>query len=315
MSNQLQISNIKKNTQVDLLEIELILSFVINKPREFIVAHPKKKLTTLQAKKFLSLINKRKKGVPLAYLTGHKEFYGLDFLVNKNVLIPRPDTEILVETVIDEINRNKEITKKIKRSKDQKIILIDVGTGSGCIPIAILKTLQNKNNPITGQWGNSTMRQLDTFAIDISPKALEIAKSNAKKHQVKIKFLHGNLLTPFLKPCSMFHIPCSMFITANLPYLSEKQYHTATSIKFEPKKALVAQKNGLALYEKLLKQIAKFPVSIRQPADQFPVTIFFEFDSSQTNALKSLINQYLPEAKIEIKKDLAGRDRVAIFNL
>ncbi len=119
--------------KIDPLDAELLLARVLNKPREWVLANQESEvINRTDAKfcvctKFIKLVNQRASGVPLAYLTGHKEFFGLDFFVNKNVLIPRPDTETMVEEVIG----------KIERLKDQKITLIDIGTGSGCIPIAI----------------------------------------------------------------------------------------------------------------------------------------------------------------------------------
>ncbi|KKS53992.1 MAG: Release factor glutamine methyltransferase, partial [Candidatus Magasanikbacteria bacterium GW2011_GWA2_42_32] len=149
--------------------------------------------TAKQISHFKKLIARRAKGEPIAYLIGHKEFYGLDFEINKNVLIPRPETELMVEEVVKKIDR-------------LKIILIDVGTGSGCIPIAILKTIKN----------TATIK---CFAIDISPGAIATAKRNAKKHNVKIKFLHGNLLEPMMSQLTQYSKKNKIIITANLPYL------------------------------------------------------------------------------------------------
>ena len=171
--------------------------------------------------------------------------------------------------------------------------MIDVGTGSGCIPISILKNVD---------------RSIQTFAIDVSRPALRMAKKNAKKHAVKINFLHGNLVEPLLKNYKLQ--ATKLIITANLPYLTEQQFQTEPSIQREPKQALVAKKNGLALYEKLLEQI-KF----LNPNFNFQISAFFEIDPSQTNAISVLIKQILPEATVEIKKDLAGLDRLVIITL
>ena len=264
--------------QIDKLDADLLLSFILGKPREYFIIHNNEIISLANKNKFNKLVKKRKAGLPLAYITGHKEFFGLNFLVNKYTLIPRPDTEILVENVIDIINKKSETRNKL--------LLIDVGAGSGCIPISILKNT----------------KKIKTFAIDISKPALAVAKKNAKKHKVKIKFLPGNLLNP-LKHKNIKTIK-QIIITANLPYLTEKQYKTESSIKFEPKTALVAKKEGLALYEELLQQIKQL---------DRPFTAFFEFDPRQTAMIKKLIKSFFPKSKIKIKKDLAGRDRVAII--
>ena len=215
------------------------------------------------------------------------KFFGLDFLVNKNVLVPRPDTELMVKTALEHLNT----------SSPNHILLLDVGTGSGCIPISVIKTLKHKN--------------IKTIAVDISTKALGIAKKNAKKYNVEIKFLHGNLLEPVIKNISLNQFK-SMLITANLPYLTNKQFETENSIQHEPKLALVADNDGLALYEELLKQIATFHTC--PPSGRVPLSSFLEIDPSQTNKIKILIKKYLPESSIEIKKDLAGLDRLAVIN-
>ncbi|OGH74241.1 MAG: protein-(glutamine-N5) methyltransferase, release factor-specific [Candidatus Magasanikbacteria bacterium RIFCSPLOWO2_12_FULL_43_12] len=272
--------------RIDLLDAELIIAFVLKKTREFVIAHGECGVRKFASAQVCKLIRKRERGEPLAYLTGHKDFFGLDFAVNKSVLVPRPETEVLVESVIECL-----MTEDI----GHRTILIDVGTGSGCIPIAITKSLHHH---ITSS--------LKIFAIDISKVALRIARLNAKKHGVKIKFLHGSLLTPLLKTCKLARPQThALIITANLPYLTLKQYRQSASIKREPKNALVAGKTGLGLYEKLLKQI-RSPIS----NIQYPISVFFEIDPSQSKPIVRLIEKYLPKAVVEIKKDLSGRDRV-----
>lgn len=275
----------------DCPDVQLLLAFSLKKPREFIVAHPEYNLNFFEYLKFKNFLKKRKSGIPLAYITGHKDFFGLDFLVNKHTLVPRPDTEILVETVVQTL-------WSMEHRAWNNVTLIDVGTGSGCIPIAILKTIK--------QFDNLT---INTFATDISKPALKIAKKNAKKNKVDIKFLHGNLLESlFHVPYSMFHTPCStpnapIIITANLPYLTQEQFKNEPSIQREPYSALVAEDNGLALYKKLLKQIKTLYTNST-------ISLFLEIDPSQSYPLTEYIKTIFPNAKIEIKKDLAGRDRV-----
>jgi release factor glutamine methyltransferase len=234
---------------------------------------------------------------------GGKEFYGLDFKVNKNTLIPRPETETMVDLVLQKIST----TRKL-----QPINLIDIGTGSGNIIISIVNKLLNYESRIINY---------DFYGIDISKKALDIAKQNAKMNKMdkKIKFLHGNLLEP-IKKIGNWKLEIgnsTMIIVANLPYLSPKIYASCSrDIKnYEPKSALISQKEGLAHYDNLLKQIIKYQVP------DIRYQIFLEISPEQKNKIAEIIKRYFPPpaggAKITFHKDLAGRWRICeleIFN-
>jgi release factor glutamine methyltransferase len=302
----LVILNVMKDLcPVPQLNFDLLLAFSIGKPKEFLYSHPEYPISIIQYLRFRWFIHLYRKGYSIAAIVGHKEFYGLDFFVNKHVLIPRPDTELMVAEATRIMNDE-------LRIKDTNITYIDVGTGSGCIPIAVLKNL---TEPIT------------TYATDIYRSALRVAKKNARIHNVNIKFFHGNLLEPIFKNPSLCLSPYrgernellsvvpspirggargGVFITANLPYLSEQQFQSEPSIWREPKIALVANNNGLALYEELLQQIKIAGLN---------ATIFLEIDPSQTEKIKDIIKKYSPNAITEIKKDLAGRDRLVIIKL
>lgn len=207
--------------QLEPAELDDILALAIKRPKEYIYKNPDKKFGPAATKKFIGLIRKRKENWPLAYLKGYKEFYSLKFLVNKNVLIPRPESELIVD----------EVLKNIK--KDYKII--DIGTGSGALILSIAK-----NSP-----------QANYTATDISIKALKTAKTNTRKLKVKnIKFIKSNLLKNVDK--EKFDI-----VVANLPYLKTIQLKEA-SIKKEPQLALVSGEDGLDHYRKLIKQLPKF---------------------------------------------------------
>ncbi|MFA6306222.1 MAG: peptide chain release factor N(5)-glutamine methyltransferase [Patescibacteria group bacterium] len=268
-------------TDLPHLEAEILLSAILKKPREFLLAHGEKKLSKKQINNYLKLLARRLKGEPVAYLTGHKEFYGLDFIVNKNVLIPRPETELMVDEALNILKHNQ-----------QHATLIDVGTGSGCVIITLAKISKSKANNFIG--------------IDISAKALTIAKKNAYAHGAKnIKFLHGNLLEPITKIRNQKFI-----ILANLPYgwKAWKNNSSADTIglKFEPEIALYTGKNGLELYEELFKQIK---------ALQIAGYALCEFDPRQTVKMKQLIKRKLPRANCQIKKDLAGLNRLVIIEV
>ncbi|TSC83995.1 MAG: release factor glutamine methyltransferase [Parcubacteria group bacterium Gr01-1014_13] len=260
----------KMKNNMDLIDFDLLKAHAIKKPKEFLYSHPEYRLSIWEWLKLKYFIFLRNHGYSVAAITKHKEFYGLDFFVNKHVLIPRPDTELMVTEVIEEIKKTNE-----------KITLVDVGTGSSCIPISVLKNLPEP---------------VPTYAIDISSQALKVAKKNAENYGIKIQFLRGNLLEPILQKISG-----KIISTANLPYLTEQQFKNEPSIAREPKNALVAKNNGLALYEELLQQIK---------TSGLDATIFLEIDPSQTEAINKLITKYLPESKIEIKKDLGGLNRL-----
>ena len=266
-----------KKTKLNIFDIELILAYVLKKSREFIIAHPEHKLTKSQITNSKLLIKKRLKGVPIAYLTGHKEFYGLNFKVNKNVLIPRPETELMVDE-----------TLKITNGKT---IIADIGTGSGCIIITLAGLIKN----------------CKLFGIDISEKALAVAKQNAKLNNAykKIKFLKGDLLEPILKNKKFVIGNSSLVILANLPYLTPTQIKNSPSIKREPKLALAAGSDGLKYYRRLFKQI-KMLHNISY--------VLCEIDPSQTLKIKQLIKRELSETTIQIKKDLTGLNRLVIIN-
>jgi release factor glutamine methyltransferase len=283
----------KDNNKIDQLDRELLLSLVLQKSREYVISHPEINLSLFQKIKLKSFIKKRKRGVPLAYITGHKEFFGLDFLVNKHTLIPRPDTELMVELAIEKINKPTPIDNR-------QLVLVDVGTGSGCIPIAILKNLNTEK-----------IKNLRVHATDISKSALNVAKKNAERHQIDIQFLHGNLLTPLIKNYPTSPISYQYIITANLPYLTQAQFDAEPSIQHEPHSALVADNDGLYLYEKLFQQIKQLAITYKLSA----IICLFEIDPSQSSPMSTLIQTYFPGSSIEIKKDLAGQDRVVVLNL
>lgn len=296
---------IKHSSKINSLDLELLIAQAINKPREFVLAHPEYNIPPLKivsgTRDWKLKIARRIKGEPLSYITGRKEFYRLEFKVDKNTLIPRPETELLVELALKEIQNT---SHEIPATK-----IIDVGTGSGNIIISIANAMESiQYSRLTGKQATS---DIQFFATDISTKALRVAKYNARKHKVdkKIKFLNGNLLEPILKN----NLACSgqnsrIIILANLPYLSEEIYSAAApSIrKYEPRSALLSQNHGLAHYEKLLWQIKQTITN-----NQWPMAkCFFEISPEQKPKISKLIKKYFSETKIEFRKDLAGKWRI-----
>ena len=184
-------------------EATLLLSYVIHKKYTTILAHTDAPISIRSYMRFLHLVRKRKKGVPFAYLTNEKAFFGLDFIVNKHTLIPRPDTEVLIEKVLEELD-----------TKTSPYTLIDVGVGSGCIPIAIQK---NVNNALT------------CIGTDKYKKALRIASKNSIRHNAPIQYIHTNLIKSITH--EMIHTK-NLIITANLPYIKKEQFKKEPSIKW-----------------------------------------------------------------------------------
>lgn len=268
-----KISQIKNNWQnkIDNLDIDCILTYVINKPRSFFYTHPEYECTPAQTKKINVLMRRRNHGEPLAYIVGHKEFFEFDFIVNKHTLIPRPETEMLVEEVL----KNKNIKT-----------IADIGTGSGCIAIALAK-----NHP-----------EMKIYASDISAEALKVARRNAKRHQVKVIFKKGNLLLPYQK-ISLDAVVC------NPPYVPNKVKKSKTpetrGLKFEPARALYAGADGLDIYKLFFQQLKKMP--------HCPRYIYFEIGYDQAKKITALAKKSFPQSFIETKTDLAGRDRLVII--
>ncbi len=288
----------KYKGRVNYLDLELLIANAIKKSREFVLTHPEYSLNNFQFSIFNFQIKRRINHEPLAYILGHKEFYGLDFKVNKNTLIPRPETELLVELTL----------KKIQNTKYQmpNTAIIDIGTGSGNIITSIAKAMENFQFPISN---------FQFFGVDTSKKALDIAKYNARKNKVnkKIKFLKGNLLEPFSKIQATNYKLQNTVILANLPYLSKKIYASASIDvkKYEPKSALFSKNDGLNHYEKLLKQIKKNRLS--NPNSQ--ISALLEISPEQKNKLQNITEKIFPEAKITFHKDLSRRNRVCELEL
>lgn len=244
------------------LDAELILAFVLKKSRAEILAHDDRTLAKTQNKTFNALIKQRLNSVPLAYILGYKEFYGLSFRVTKDTLVPRPESELLVDTALSLINKN--------------TVLIDLGTGSACLLISVLK--------------NSKIKPKKSIAIDISAKALAVAKKNAKNHRLKnIIFKKSNLLSKFKLLKNEQYL-----IMANLPYVSKKLM-SEKSIQKEPRKALYGGQDGLDYYRTLKHQLPEHSV------------VLCEINPNQKIAFKKIFPQTV------FKKDLSGKTRLAII--
>lgn len=300
---KLSSQKLKNTSDTPDLDSEILLSHVLKSDRAFLLSNLDKNLTTKQYKNFQKLFKRRLNSEPIAYIINKKEFFGLDFYVNKDVLIPRPETELIIESVLNTINVEKKQAKQLNNSNiSNNYNILDVGTGSGCIPIALAKNIS----------------QVKIYASDISKNAINVAKINAKSHKVlsKIKFYQGNLLEPLSQNIKFD------FIIANLPYISEEQYKNLVenkdlcSLRYEPKSALIAKNHGMDLYIKLLKQISRYIKKACPPKRQKGY-IFFEIDPSfEDKIIKEAINILkINKNQIKIKPDLFELSRVLKIRL
>lgn len=217
-------------------------------------------------------IEKLKRGIPVQYIVGNTEFYGHKINVNKDVLIPRFETEELVENTL----------KYIEKYFNKEIKVLEIGTGSGCISIALKKEKQD----------------LDITATDISKKALKVAKRNAKENEVDIKFVNTNLYDGIN---SKFDV-----IISNPPYISKDEEIMDIVYNNEPHLALFADNDGLYFYEQILKNIKKVLNN--------KYLICFEIGMTQAERIKNLANENLDNPTIIVKKDLQGRDRMIFIH-
>lgn len=224
------------------------------------------KLLKAKYKNLNKVVKKLNKNYPVQYLIGNVNFYGYNINVNKNVLIPRFETETLVEKTIE----------YIKRLKLENGSLIDLGTGSGCISIVLKKELETLN--ITG--------------LDISNKALKLARKNAKNNKADINFIKENIFK--FKPVNKYDI-----LISNPPYITEDD-EISPNIKYEPKKAIFTN-DGLKYYRHIMSTCSNYLNKKN--------LIVFEIGDKQGKDLKKLAKDFFPKAKIKLERDLSGRDR------
>ena len=207
-----------------------------------------------------------KQGIPVQYIIGNVDFYGNTIYVNKNVLIPRFETELLVDKTI----------KYIKNNYQEKIDILDLATGSGCIGITLKKEI------------DSTVD-----ASDISMKALDTAKDNATKNNVNINFINSDMLSNITKKYDV--------IISNPPYLTREDDIMDIVKNNEPEIALYAEDNGLYYYDVILKNVKN------NLKDKF--IIAFEIGYTQANSIKEMALKYLKDINVKIEKDYSNRDR------
>ncbi|NCN99766.1 peptide chain release factor N(5)-glutamine methyltransferase [Candidatus Falkowbacteria bacterium] len=288
------IADIFAQSALPRLETEIFVSFLLQKNREFLLTHPETPINKATHKKFLILSRKRQDNWPVAYLTGQKEFYGLKFKVTPAVLVPRPETEMMVEEIID----------IVKKDKQQHVTstIVDIGTGSGAIIIAVVSELKKLKNDI---FKNSEFK-----ASDISAPALKVAKQNAIKHKLssKIKFYRGNLLQAFKFKQNQLNKK-HLIIAANLPYLTSTQINKSPGINHEPRLALDGSKQGFKYYRELFKQLKELNLN------EVKISLICEIDPSQNISGQKIAKLYFPTANIISKKDLRKKYRFLVISI
>jgi release factor glutamine methyltransferase len=271
------------------LAAELLLMHTLGRDRTWIYAHPEHELDPAARERYFSLIARRASGVPTQHLTGHQEFWGLDFEVTPDVLIPRPETEHLIEVALGRLGVGSDASSP--RRKDE-FRIADVGTGSGCIAIALAKEL------LAAQFN----------ATDISATALELARRNAIRHDVasRIDFVKCNLAHALLRGSRITGHESRNFdlIASNPPYIGLRE---ATTLPrevrhHEPAEALFGGETGTELYAPLIEQAAK----LLRPGG----ILVLELGHDSANYVSSLLNAS-DWICITITNDLAGIPRVA----
>lgn len=255
------------------LDAEVLLCHTTSLTRAHCHTHPDNEVLAEHVQHYLKLIDRRSKQEPVAYIVGYKEFYGLDFIVDSSVLIPRPETELLVEAGLAELSRQGRNAK-----------FLDLGTGSACIAVAIAKQLSTAGH----------------VALDFSRKALEIAKVNAAKHAVQdqIDFRLSNWFAA-IKSNEQFSL-----LVANPPYIDLEDTDVSPETKFEPKTALFAQDSGLSDIKSLITDSPKYLAA--------GGLLLIEIGYKQGDTLVTFASNLEKGiwSDIQILKDLSGKDRI-----
>ncbi len=261
------------------LDAEVLLAHALGITRAQLHAHSQSQLSPTELDRYRQLIERRARHEPVAYIVGHKEFYGLDLFVDNRALIPRPETELLVEKAI-------EISKQ-QPAGSKQLLVADVGTGSGAIAVSLAVHLP----------------QVLVYATDAFPRALEVAACNCRRlgAEDRVHLLQGHLLEPLPEPVDL--------IAANLPYVSQAELSQLPPeiSRYEPREALNGGPDGLDHIRRLLAQAAGH----LKPRG----VVLLEIGAAQGPAVVDLAKRHFPVARVEIAKDYAGLDRVVIVRM
>ncbi len=262
------------------LDAEVLLSHVLGTRRERLYAHPEVRLSFGEYERYRAAVERRLTRLPVAYITGKKEFMSLEFIVDEHVLIPRPETEVLVEEVLSRL--------RVPVAGDKQVVVADVGTGSGAIAVSVAHF----------------HKTAEVIATDISSSALAVARENARRHGVarRIRFLEGDLMTPLAEDGLENMITA---IVSNPPYLSRRAMATLSpEVRHEPEGALLGGEQGLDLSKAILRDSRPYLV----PGG----FVALEVGHDQGKALAEFAKEALGYGRVEIILDLAGIERVII---
>lgn len=277
-----------KEAQVEgaWLDAQVILAHTLGVNRAWLFAHGEEEMSARKAARFTDYIARRIAHEPVAYLVGHKEFYGIDLLVDKRVLVPRPETEMLVDEVLDEIESRANASADTSTDAGRPVVVADIGTGSGAIALAIAANAEKAR----------------IYAVDISKDALKVAKVNARRLDTRrqVTLLRGDLLEPLPSKVDI--------LVANLPYIGTDEYHgLEPNVRlYEPKLALTSGDEGLDAIRSLLQQA---------PAQLNPgAMIYLEIGWMQGSAVAELASEVFPNARaIAVHQDYQGNDRMVVI--
>jgi release factor glutamine methyltransferase len=279
---------LRATPQTPRLDAELLLAHILGWDRARLLAEGRAPLNEAQQSAFRELVGRRAALEPVAYLTGHKEFYGLEFVVDQRVLVPRPETELLVDLALAIARR---------KTKDEgrrtgighpssfvfgRLSIADIGTGSGAIAVALAIYLPEAR----------------IVAIDISRDALEVARGNVERHGVagRVRLIEGDLIEPLREPADM--------LISNPPYTILAEIDEGVR-RHEPHRALDGGPDGLDIYRRLLAQA---PSKLKPHG-----AMLLEIGATQGAAVVELARRHFPEALVSVHKDLAGLDRVVVL--
>ncbi len=267
--------------ETSALDAQVLLAHVMGQERTWLLAHPEASPTPGQQAVLETAIRQLQDGTPLPYVLGHWEFFGLDFELTRDVLIPRPETELLVETALNWIRTH-------PQSADR---FMDIGTGSGCIAVSLAVHVP----------------RAEIVATDISPAALAVARRNAERHGVdgRISFIECDLLPDSGLTTLTSLTSTTDLITANLPYIPSGALKELAVYGHEPALALDGGIDGLDLIRRLLADLEDKMTPER--------LILLEIESDHGRAARALSEAAFPGANVEIKKDLAGHDRLVVI--
>jgi len=271
------------------MNAELLIMFTLDCDRAYLYAHPERELARAEMQRYDEALARRSTGVPAQYITGHQEFWGLDLIVSPAVLIPRPETEHVVEAVLErasgaalEQSQVQDQEPRAGAPAPHNLRVVDVGTGSGAIAIALANELPTA----------------EIHATDISPEALEVARANAARHQLtsRIEFHRADLLDGF-SPTSFD------LVVSNPPYVGESEEDSVQLEvrKFEPRHAVFAGATGLEVIERLIPQAQ----AVLRPGGW----LVFEISGTIADRVRRLLSGW---EEVAIRNDLQGIARVAM---